>query len=148
MAKQETKLSQELVAALQGETIVSLITNDPEKKQPDLSVISWVAATEDGEKIKFAVGHNAHSAQNIQADPNVVLGITGAGSCYSVRGKGTVSDVIEKTMKFRVVTVDIESVEDVIFYGGKITAEPQFEKTYDPKLAAQLDEEVYSMLKE
>ncbi len=148
MAKREEKLSPELVESLQGEKIVTLVTTDLETKQPDLSVISWVVAQPEGDQIKFAVGHKANSAKNIQAEPRVTLGITGNGSCYSVKGKADVSDVIEKTMKLRIVTVDVESVEDVIFYGGKITVEPEYEKTYDPKLAEKLDAEVYSLLKE
>jgi uncharacterized protein YlzI (FlbEa/FlbD family) len=148
MAKAEEKLSPELVESLQGEKIVSLVTIDAETNEPDLSVISWLLAHEDGKTIKFAVGHNANTAKNIEENPDVILGVTGAGSCFSVKGKGSVSDVISKTMKYRVVTVEVESVKDVIFYGGKITAEAQYEKTYDPKLAEKLDEEVYSLLKE
>ena len=53
------------------------------------------------------------------------------------------SDIIEKTMKLRVVTVEVESVEDVMFYGGKVTTEPQYEKTYKKELAEKLDSEVY-----
>ncbi|WP_184664878.1 pyridoxamine 5'-phosphate oxidase family protein [Texcoconibacillus texcoconensis] len=148
MSKAQEKLSQELIDLLQGEKIVSLITTDGETNQPNLSVISWLVAHPEGDKIKFAVGHNAHSAKNIQGNPHLVLGVIGAESCYSITGKGTVSDVIERTMKLRVITVDVESVEDVIFYGGKITQEPAYEKTYDPNLAKKLDDEIYALLKE
>lgn len=71
----------------------------------------------------------------------------GAGSCYSIKGQASVSDIIEKTMKYRVVTVKVESYEDVIFYGGKITVEPEYVKTYNADLAKKLDTEVYEMLK-
>ncbi|WP_096187188.1 pyridoxamine 5'-phosphate oxidase family protein [Evansella halocellulosilytica] len=148
MAKVKETLHPELVDSLQGEKIVSLVTTDAERNQPDLSVISWLVAHKDGKTVKFAVGHKANSAKNIQANPQVILGVTGAGSCYSIKGKATVSDVIEKTMKLRIVTVEVESVEDVIFYGGKITVEPAYEKTYDPDLAKKLDEEVYGLLNE
>lgn len=147
MAKSMDKLTPELVEVLQKDPMVSLITVDKDTKQPDLAVISWVKASDDGETVKFALGHNARSAENIQADPIVTLGVTGAGSCYAIKGKGTVSDVIEKTMKYRVVTVNIDSVDDVIFYGGKITQEPAYEKTYDADLAKKLDDEVAEMLK-
>ena len=147
MAKSQEKLSPELVESLQGEKIVTLVTSDGESKNPDLSVISWVKAHEDGKTIKFALGHNAHSAKNIQENPYVILGVTGAGSCYSVKGKGTVSDIIDKTMKYRIVTLEVEAVDDVIFYGGKITSETEYEKTYDANLAEKLDAEVYELLK-
>ena len=51
-------------------------------------------------------------------------------------------------MKLRVVTVEVESVEDVMFYGGKVTTEPQYEKTYKKELAEKLDSEVYGVLRE
>ncbi|SDZ24714.1 Pyridoxamine 5'-phosphate oxidase [Evansella caseinilytica] len=147
MAKADNTLSPELVKALEEEKIVSVVTIDHATQRPDLAVISWIYAHPEGSKVKFAVGHNAHTAKNLQENPNVTLGVIAAGSCYSIRGIAAVSNVIEKTMKLRVVTVDVESVEDVIFYGGKITVEPKFEKTYDPQLAKKLDEEVYNLLK-
>jgi hypothetical protein len=146
--KAETKLSSELIELLQGEKIVSLITNDETTGQPDLAMISWVVADPSGERINFAIGHNATSAKNIQNDPSVILGVIGAGSCYSIKGKGVVSDIIEKTIKLRTVSVEIESVEDVMFYGGKVTTEPAYDKTYNKDLAEKLDNEVYEVLRE
>ncbi|WP_280771547.1 pyridoxamine 5'-phosphate oxidase family protein [Salipaludibacillus daqingensis] len=148
MAKAEERIHDELVDSLQGEKIVTLVTKDAETNEPELSIISWLVAHPGGKTIKFAVGHNADSATNIQENPQIVLGVTGAESCYSIKGKATVSDVIEKTMKLRVITVEVESVKDVIFYGGKITSETTYEKTYDPKLAEKLDSEIYSLLNE
>ena len=147
MPKSEDKLNQSLIDLLQGEKIVSLITTDSNTNKPNLSIVSWLVAHQDGKTIKFALGHKAESAFNIEKNPDLILGVIGAGSCYSINGKGSVSDVIDKTMKYRIVTVDVESVEDVIFYGGKITGEPEYEKTYDAELAKKLDDEVYEMLK-
>ncbi|NLP53068.1 pyridoxamine 5'-phosphate oxidase family protein [Bacillus sp. RO1] len=147
MPRKENSLSKELVELLQGEKIVSLITTDKDSNKPNLSIVSWLVAHEDGKTIKFALGHKAESAFNIQENPELILGVVGAGSCYSINGKGSVSEVIDKTMKYRVVTVEVESVEDVIFYGGKITQEPDYVKTYDEDLAKKLDEEVYELLK-
>jgi hypothetical protein len=72
----------------------------------------------------------------------VVLGVIGAGGCFEIRGTGTVSIVIERTMKFCVVTIEIEAVENVMFYGGRVTVEAEYEKTYNPELAKKLDLEV------
>src|SRR3954465_10586730 len=146
--REQEKLNSELINALQGEKIVSLITTDVNTGQPDLAMISWVVANSEGDRINFAIGHNASSARNIQDNPNVVLGFIGAGSCFSIKGKGKVSEIIEKTIKVRVVSVEIESVEDVMFYGGKITTEPAYEKTYNQSLAEKLDHEIYSLLRE
>ncbi|WP_134699520.1 pyridoxamine 5'-phosphate oxidase [Ammoniphilus sp. YIM 78166] len=148
MSKVLDQLSAELINTLQGEKIVSLITKDAETGEPNLDVISWLLASPKGDQISFAVGHKASSAKNIEKYPSIILGVIGAGSCYSIKGTALVSDIIERTMKYRVVTVDIQSVEDVIFYGGKISIEPAYVKTYNADLAEKLDHEVYCLLKE
>jgi hypothetical protein len=146
MIKSLDRLSPALTSSLQGETMVSLITVDAETKLPQLSVVSWVNASPDGTQIKLALGHKASSITNIQSNPNVNVGMIGEGSCYSIRGKASVSGVIERTMKLCVVTIEIEEVENVMFYGGKVTVEPKYEKTYNPELAKKLDTEVYELL--
>ncbi|MEH7117774.1 pyridoxamine 5'-phosphate oxidase [Neobacillus vireti] len=147
MTKTLDRLSPVLASSLQGEKMVSLITVDSETKLPQLSVVSWVNASPDGTQIKLALGHKASSITNIQSNPTVIVGMIGEGSCYSVRGSASVSEVIERTMKLCVVTIDIEEVENVMFYGGKVTVEPEYEKTYNPELAKKLDTEVYELLK-
>lgn len=147
MAKIETELKPEMIAFLREECIVSMITIDAETKKTQLSVVSWVWATDDGKQVKIAVGHKGSSIDNIQADPYVVLGTIGPESCYSIKGKASVSDIFPGTMKYRVITIDVEEVEDVMFYGGKLTVLPAFEKTYDANLAKKLDAEVYDLLK-
>ena len=146
--KEQKKLNSELIKLLQGEKIISLITNDVKTGQSDLAMISWVVANSEGDRINFAIGHNASSARNIQNDPNVILGVIGAGSCFAIKGNGKVSEIIEGTIKMRIVSVEIESVEDVMFYGGKVTTEPEYEKTYNKELAEKLDNEVYGVLRE
>lgn len=146
--KAENKLSQELIDFLQGERMVSLVSIDENTGLPDLTTLSWVLADASGERLNFAIGHNAQSAKNIQKNPNVILGVIGAGSTFAIKGKGEVSDVIEKTMKMRVVNVEVEQVEDVMFYGSKVTTEPAYEKTYNKDLAEKLDNEVYEVLRE
>lgn len=147
MAKVETSLKPEIVELIRNECILSFITIDKDTKQPQLSVVSWVWATEDGKQVKIAVGHKGSSLENIKVDPTVILGTIGPETCYSIKGKASASDIFEGTMKYRIITVDVEEVEDVIFYGGKLTTLPAFEKTYDPKLAEKLDAEVYELLK-
>jgi hypothetical protein len=147
MPKPEKQLQEQLVESLQGEKIVYVMTTDAESNRPQLSAVSWLVAGQDGKTVKFAVGHNASSADNISKNPAIVLGVTAAGSCYAIRGKGKVSDIYERTIKLRVVTVQVEEVEDVMFYGGKVTTEPAYEKTYDPALAKKIDDEVYALLK-
>ena len=146
--KEQKKLNSELIKLLQGEKIISLITSDVKTGQPDLAMISWVVANSEGDRINFAIGHNASSARNIQNDSSVILGVIGVGSCFAIKGNGKVSEIIEGTIKIRIVSVEIESVEDVMFYGGKVTKVPEYEKTYNKELAEKLDNEVYGVLRE
>lgn len=146
MVKTTNRLSQELTDMLQGEKIVSLITTNAKTGEPQLSVVSWVKANREGTAIKIVVGHKGSTVTNIQNNPNVILGTIGPDSCYATKGQATVSDIIEGTMKYRVVTVEVQAVEDVIFCGGKITVQPAYEKTYDADLAKKLDDEVEELL--
>lgn len=147
MAKEMKTLSPELVEFLKGEQMVSLVTIDAETHQPQLSVVSWVVASEDGKQIKIAVGHKGSTVSNIQANSNIILGSIGPESCFSIKGKATLSEVIERTMKFRVITIEVELVEDVMFYGGRVTKQAEYEKTYDPDLAKKLDGDVQELLR-
>jgi hypothetical protein len=148
MPKVMERLTDELVNLLQGEKIVSLITKDPNTGEINLDMISWLVASSNGHQIRFAVGHKASSALNIQVDPSITLGVIGAGSCFAIKGTAEVSDIIERTIKIRVVTMRVASVEDVMFYGGKVSVEPAYVKTYNPELAEKLDDEIYSLLKQ
>ncbi|WP_458413171.1 pyridoxamine 5'-phosphate oxidase family protein [Schinkia sp. CFF1] len=140
------KLTEELIQLLQGEKIVSLITVDSESQNPHLSVVSWVLANPTGEQIHIAVGNKASVIPNIEQNPNVILGVIGAGSCYAIKGKVSQTNSFAKTMKFQTFTVDVTSVEDVMFYGGKISVEPEYVKTYNKELAEKLDAEIYGTL--
>ncbi|MFZ3587718.1 pyridoxamine 5'-phosphate oxidase family protein [Bacillus sp. DJP31] len=147
MAKTHESIPQSVVETLKQEVIVSLITITP-GNDAQVSVVSWVLPSEDGKKVGIAVGHKGSSITNLQNNPNVTLGFFADETYYSVKGKATVSDIIEKTMKFRVITVDVTEVEDVIFYGGKVVQQPTYEKTYDKALAETLDNEVHELLTE
>lgn len=146
MAKTMDKLPPEIVSMLQGEKIVSLVTTNAETGAPQLTVVSWVKANQEGTVIKIAVGHKGSTVNNVQKNANVILGTIGPETCYSITGKATISDIVDGTMKYRVITVNVQSVEDVIFYGGKVTAEPEYIKTYDADLAKKLDAEVEDLL--
>lgn len=148
MTKTTDRLSEELIASLQGEKIVQLVTVGKENQLPQMSAVSWLLADPTGKTIKIAMGPKAASVQNIQNHSNVLMGFYAAGSYYTVHGMATVSETFDRTMKLCVVTVEVETVEDAIFYGGQVTVEPAYVKTYDPELAKKLDLEVYDLLRQ
>ena len=53
----------------------------------------------------------------------------------------------EVPLKLAMVEITIEAVRDVMFYGSRISVEPQYEKTYDKKAAAKLDNQVMTALR-
>ncbi|WP_139490192.1 pyridoxamine 5'-phosphate oxidase family protein [Brevibacillus dissolubilis] len=141
-------LSEELFQLLQQERFTTLGTIDHENGAPSLSAISWVAAI-DKHTIRFAVDNRSRIIQNISKTPNVVLNVIGAGSTYAINGTaGLLTEKMEDVpLKLANVEVKIESVRDIMFYGSRISVEPQYEKTYDKNAAAKLDAQVMTALK-
>ncbi|HET7658093.1 MAG TPA: pyridoxamine 5'-phosphate oxidase [Bacillales bacterium] len=145
MAKE--RLSADLVDFLQENRVVSLITVNRESRLPELTTVSWVRTSQNGGEVRIAVMHKASSVKNLLVNDHATLGVIGAGSCWSIEGRATVSEVIRETMKFRVVTLKVEKVKNVIFYGGEITADPAYIRNYNPVLAEKLDEEAECLLR-
>jgi flavin reductase (DIM6/NTAB) family NADH-FMN oxidoreductase RutF len=142
-----SQLKQELIDFLQGERLVSLITVDKESGRPTVTTVSWVIAQEDGKTIKIATGHKGTSIDNISSNPLVVLNVLAPETSYEIVGTADVSDIMQGTMKYRVITVKVDDFHENMFYGGKITTIPEYTKTYDAELAKKIDTEIYGELK-
>ncbi|CAJ1001933.1 MULTISPECIES: pyridoxamine 5'-phosphate oxidase family protein [Brevibacillus] len=141
-------LSEELFALLQQERFVTLGTIDHESGAPSLSSLSWTFAPTP-QLIRFAVDNRSRILANIAKEPQVVLHLIGAGSSYAINGRATIkTERMENVpLKLAMVEVAIEAVRDVMFYGSRISVEPQYEKTYDKKAASKLDNQVMTALK-
>jgi len=141
-------LSEELFALLQKERFVTLGTIDHESGAPSLSSLSWTFAPS-VETIRFAVDNRSRILTNIAKDPQVVLHLIGAGSSFAINGKAVLqTERMEGVpLKLAMVKVTIEAVRDIMFYGSRISVEPQYEKTYDKNAAAKLDNQVMTALK-
>jgi uncharacterized pyridoxamine 5'-phosphate oxidase family protein len=149
MAKNEaiTELSSDLQAHLEGEKLVLLATGEAETNIPNVTAISWVKSV-DAKKIRFTVTNNSRIITNIKANPHVVFTVIGLETVYSIQGK---ANILEETMdgvslKLSKVEVEVEQVFESMFWGAKITQEPEYEKTYNLEKAKKLDEEVYTAL--
>lgn len=141
-------LSEELFSLLQKERFVTLGTIDHESGAPSLSSLSWTFAP-NVETIRFAVDNRSRILTNIAKDSQVVLHLIGAGSSFAINGKAVLqSERMEGVpLKLAMVEVTIEAVRDIMFYGSRISVEPQYEKTYDKNAAAKLDNQVMTALK-
>jgi predicted pyridoxine 5'-phosphate oxidase superfamily flavin-nucleotide-binding protein len=142
-------LPEALQEFLQGEKLVLVSTTDHETGAPNTSAISWLIA-KDGNTIRFAVDPRSRLVANLNKDPRITLAVLGLETCYGIMGRAKVATepMAGVSLKMVMVEVEVEEVRDIMFYGGKLTTEPQYEKTYDPKLAKKFDSEVYNGLRQ
>jgi uncharacterized pyridoxamine 5'-phosphate oxidase family protein len=149
MANQvEPKLIKVLFDDLQKERFVTLATIDFENVSPNVSAISWVLA-KDEETIYFAVDNRSRIIHNIKHNSNVVINLIANESTYSISGVAALKQekLNDVPLKLALVEIKIKEVRDVMFYGSKITQEPQYDKTYDKDAAARLDNQVMDAMR-
>jgi uncharacterized pyridoxamine 5'-phosphate oxidase family protein len=144
----EPKLIKPLYDELQKERFVTLSTIDFESGAPNVSAISWILAR-DEETIYFAVDNRSRIIQNININKNVVVNLIANESTYSISGEAGIKQekLNEVPLKLALVEIKIKEVRDVMFYGSKITVEPQYDKTYDKDAAARLDKQVMDAMR-
>jgi uncharacterized pyridoxamine 5'-phosphate oxidase family protein len=149
MANQvEPKLIKPLFDELQKERFVTLATVDHETGGPNVSAISWLLA-KDEQTIYFAVDNRSRIIENIKSNDKAVINLIANESTYSISGTASVKqEKLEGVpLKLALVEISINEVRDVMFYGSKIVAEPQYDKTYDKDAAARLDKQVMDAMR-
>lgn len=144
-----SQLSNELVEFLQGPQLVLVTTLDAETKWPTNNLITWVMAA-DAERLRLAADAKGRVMNNIRADERVLLTVMAHGACHTVEGTGrVVAEEIEGvSLKLAVAEVKVKAVRDVTFWGGKITANPTYDVTYDKALKEKLDSGVFAAMKQ
>ncbi|CAM3756347.1 pyridoxamine 5'-phosphate oxidase family protein [Mesobacillus thioparans] len=149
MANQvEPKLIKPLFDELQKERFVTLATVDHETGGPNVSAISWVLAKDEA-TLYFAVDNRSRIIENIKSNDKAVINLIANESTYSISGTASVKqEKLEGVpLKLALVEISISEVRDVMFYGSKIVAEPQYDKTYDKDAAARLDNQVMDAMR-
>lgn len=143
MSKVLTELTPEMVEALQGKSIVLLNVVEKESGAIYSTALSWVFAV-NATTIRFAIDAKSDFIKIIEQDPAVLMNFVAQESVFSVTGKASVkvAKTEELTLKLALLEVEVEGIRDIIFYGGKITTNPEFIKTYNADLAKKLDNEV------
>jgi hypothetical protein len=144
----EPELTPELYEFLQRERFVILSTLDFESGGPYVSAISWVLA-KDNKTIYCAIDNRSRAVKNIQENPKTVINVIAGESTYSISGD---SKIIQERMEgiplpLALIQLNVTAVKDVMFYGSKISAIPQYEKTYDLEAAKKLDKQVMDGMK-
>ncbi|WP_079913745.1 pyridoxamine 5'-phosphate oxidase family protein [Paenibacillus sp. 32352] len=147
MSKVITELSAEMIEQLQGQTIVLLNVVNKETGDIYSTALSWVYATDSG-TIRFAIDAKSDFVRIVQEDPRVLLNFVSKETVYSVKGAASVkvARTEELTLKMALIEVQVQEIRDIIFYGGKIVAQPAFVKTYNADLIKKLDDEMKQAL--
>lgn len=148
MAEPITELSEALFAALQNESFVLLHTIDAESGSPTSNAISWVFAP-NPRTLRFAVDARSRLVANLKAKPDTVVTLFAGGTVQAVYGKAVlVKDGLDD-VPFKLVCFDIviDAVRDAMFYGARLSVQPEYEKTYDKRAADKLDGQVFAAMK-
>ncbi|PYI54611.1 pyridoxamine 5'-phosphate oxidase family protein [Paenibacillus flagellatus] len=148
MAETITALTEQLFSQLQKEKLVLLATIDAETGAPNVSAISWVYAVSPTQ-VRFAIDQRSRLVANMKKHPQVTLTFFGEGTVNALYGQASVvTDALEGVpFKLTCFDVALEAVRDAMFYGSRVSVEPEYEKTYDKRAAEKLDGQVFDAMK-
>jgi hypothetical protein len=148
MAETLTALPEGLYAQLQQENFALLHTVDADSGSPTANAISWIYAVDAG-RLRFALDGRSRLIGNLKAHPDVCVTVFGGGTVHAVYGKASiVADKLEG-VPFPMACVDVEiaAVRDAMFYGARLSVQPEYEKTYDKRAADRLDGQVFDAMR-
>lgn len=142
------RMPQHLIDHLQRPQLVLITTLDAETGRPANNLITWVLAR-DATSLRLVAEANGRVLENIRHNEDLLLTVLANNGCYAIEGQGRViADELQTTaLKLGMAEVDVEAVRDVIFYGGKLTAPPQYTVTYDQATKETLDEQVFTTMR-
>lgn len=148
MSQHDHQLSKILLEQLQSERLVILHTVDAQTKGPTSTVISWVYAI-NAQQLRFAVDSRSRVVTNVQHHPQITFTLFVGSTVYEIVGDATIVKESLDDVPFQLTCIDmhIKSIRDVMFYGSRITVQPEFEKTYDKRAAEKLDQQVFQAMK-
>nr|WP_170295450.1 pyridoxamine 5'-phosphate oxidase family protein [Chengkuizengella sediminis] len=143
-----TELNETIFSQLQKEKLVLLHTMDDESGSPTSSVISWIYAV-DSITVRFAVDQRSRIVNNLKNNKLVSLTTFASATVYEIAGSAELlTEAMEEVpFKLACIEIKIKSVRDVMFYGARISTEPEYEKTYDKRAAEKLDNQVFEAIK-
>jgi hypothetical protein len=143
-----TALPEGLLRQLQKEKFVLLTTVDQDSGGPANNAISWVYAANPS-TIRFAVDARSRIVGNLTKSPLASVTFFADGTVYTAYGKAKVVAEALDNVPFKLACFDIaiESIRDTMFYGSRITQEPEYEKKYDKRAAEKLDNQVFEAMR-
>ena len=144
----EKTLSPALFEDCNKEKIVFLSTFSSEKNAPITNAISWIVALDD-KTLRFAIDQRSLILANIEAVNGVSISLFSNETVYNILGNAKIltKQMPSIPLKLACIEVEINEVKNIMFYGAKITTEPEYVKTYDERAAKKLDVAVLNGLK-
>lgn len=141
------QLSQDMQENLQNFQLVFISTIKDQTK-PIVNAISWIYAST-SHTIRFAVDSRSMLLENLRQNSRVAMTIFYKNSVYTLYGDSKIiQELIDGvSLKLSMVEVTIDSIFETMFYGSKITVQPEYEKDYNKEAAEKLDKEVMNALK-
>lgn len=148
MTETRTELSADLHQFLQGPNLVLVTTLDADTGWPTNNLITWVLSV-DRSRLRLAADAGGRLLANIRQNDRVLLTVMTRGACHGIEGHARViADELEGvSLKLGCAEVTVRAVRDVTFWGGEITAEPQYKVTYDQALKEKLDTTVFEAMR-
>ncbi|GIP39650.1 hypothetical protein J31TS4_29300 [Paenibacillus sp. J31TS4] len=147
MADPVNALPESLLPKLRHNAFVFLTTLDADTGAPQMNAVSWVHAVSP-ERIRIAVDRRSRIVANVQSRPDVAASFFGDNSFHTVNGTARIiADPLEDVpLKLACLEIEVAAVRDAMFYGSRVSVEPEYEKTYDQRAADKLDGQVFDAM--
>lgn len=140
-------LSEAVVRQLQGEKLVFVVSVNA-TGEIHATAISWLVAVDES-LIRFAISPKSRLLENIKQQPRIKILVTLPGDVLAVEGKARVQPdpIPDVAFPMSCVEVEVDKVDDIMFYGGLVISEAKYEKTYSAELSKKLDSAIYKTLR-
>ncbi|QHT60326.1 hypothetical protein GXP70_10490 [Paenibacillus lycopersici] len=148
MTEPVTALTDDWYGALNDNPFVLLHTIDADSGVPTSSAISWIYAV-NRTTLRFAIDGRSRLTVNMASKAEVSITLFAPGTVQTIYGTARlVSEALEE-VPFKLVCfdVDIAAIRDAMFYGARLSVQPEVEKTYNKQAADKLDGQVFAAMR-
>jgi hypothetical protein len=141
-------LPEAVVRQLQGEKLVFVVSTNA-AREIHATALSWLVAVDES-LIRFAISPKSPLLENIKQQPRIKILVTLPGAVLAIEGNARVQPqpIPDVAFPMSCVEVEVDKVDDIMFYGGLVVSEPTYEKTYSADLSQKLDSAIYKKLRE
>ncbi|QHW30401.1 hypothetical protein GZH47_05770 [Paenibacillus rhizovicinus] len=148
MTEPVTLLSDEFYGALNDKPFVLLHTIDTDSGSPTSSAISWIYAV-NRTTLRFAIDGRSRLSVNMTSKAEISVTLFAPGTVQTIYGTARLVSEALEDVPFKLVCfdVDITVIRDAMFYGARLSAQPDYEKTYDQRAADKLDGQVFAAMR-